>query len=69
MHSVNFREDSPWRGTIIMASQTKVKKSELRDNPELENQRILGSTSHHDRRGFIRCVCPNSSKPSWVRRR
>ena len=45
MHFVNFREGSPWRGTIIMASQTKVKKSELRENPELENQRILGSAS------------------------
>ena len=53
MHSANFREDSPWRGAIIMASQSKVKKSEIEDNPELENQRILGSTSFIESLGPI----------------
>jgi DGQHR domain-containing protein len=45
MHAVNSREDSPWKGMIIAANQSKIRKSEIRDNPELDLQRILGSTS------------------------
>ncbi len=53
MHAVNSRNDSPWRGVIIGANQSRIKKSEIRDNPELDTQRILGSTSFIDSLGPI----------------
>jgi DGQHR domain-containing protein len=52
MHAANSRDDSPWKGVIIAANQSRLKKSEVRANPDLENQRILGSTS------FIESVGP-----------
>jgi DGQHR domain-containing protein len=44
-HEINRRDDSPWRGMVALANTTKPKKSEIRVNPELETQRIMGSQS------------------------
>lgn len=52
MHAANSRDDSPWKSVIIAANQSRIKKSEIRENPELENHRILGSTT------FIESVGP-----------
>jgi DGQHR domain-containing protein len=44
-HEINRRDDSPWQGMVALANTAKPKKSEININPDLENQRIIGSQS------------------------
>ncbi len=44
-HEINMRADSPWKTMIALANQSKPRKGEIKVNPELEFQRIIGSQS------------------------
>ena len=51
-HEINRRDDSPWKGMVALANTVRPKKSEIDDNPDLENKRIIGSQS------FLRSLQP-----------
>lgn len=44
-HEINRRDDSPWQGMVALANTGKPRRAEINVNPELENQRLIGSQS------------------------
>lgn len=43
--AIATRKDSPWCDKVILTNERKWKKSEIKDDPDLANQRILGNQS------------------------
>lgn len=47
INRLNSDENSPWKGLLIMPNESRPKRSEIEENPELLNTKIVSATSFY----------------------